>query len=490
MTQAARAQLLPPPPAWDHKAVARPYLVALREQAQQGAFEAHRVDELMTELVAELRQTYETKDADVALASLERVMANIDQQAARVRTEAGLEIAPHARQHWLAEAAPRWRQWAWTRPAAAAPKPAAAKPAPPRGQDWTKTAGKLARQSFAFAATNVQKARKAIEAQAELRTQREAAARDAARVAAELAEAEAKAAAEAEPIIAPEPEMAGTALALNGRALRKSIVPTWLALVGLSWVSLIWGAIISMPFGVGLAIIGSLVAGIISVPLWGTIFGFAGMGSAASSTLSGMGFKPLPPEHPLNQRLNEFCTALDLPKPKLGTINAANAFAMGANEETATVAIGQPLLEKLTPAEVEAILGHELGHVVSGDMRRMMLMRTFQNATVWYMFAQGMKQFVRWIICWAAELTILGFSRNREYWADAIGAALAGKEAMMSALVKIHDLPAITNAENTHARFMFRGRVAGMFNTHPSCEQRVQALRNGTYINRLPTKSA
>ena len=73
--------------------------------------------------------------------------------------------------------------------------------------------------------------------------------------------------------------------------------------------------------------------------------------------------------------------------------------------------------------EFAALIGHKLGHVVSGDMRRMLFMRTFQNATVWFAMAQGLKQFARWVICWAAELYILAASRHREYYADAIGAA-------------------------------------------------------------------
>ena len=109
------------------------------------------------------------------------------------------------------------------------------------------------------------------------------------------------------------------------------------------------------------------------------------------------------------------------------------------------------MLDALTPDEAEAVLAHEIAHVVSGDMKRMMLMRTFQNATVWFMMAQGLKQFVRWVICWAAELYILAFSRKREYWADAIGAALTSKEAMIGALRKLDQRPSAHRC-GEHAR--------------------------------------
>ena len=294
------------------------------------------------------------------------------------------------------------------------------------------------------------------------------------------AEAAAQRAVNAEAIFVAVPTMA-----VDGRRLCSSVVSTWFGLVFFSWVSLIWGGLISLPFGVGLEVFATLFAGLIAVPLWGTVFGFIGMMPARDSTMGAFKFKELPEDHPLRATCARFAEALDLPMPKLGTVDVHNAFAMGANERMATVAIGTPLLEQLTTEEVNAVLGHELGHVVSGDMKRMMLMRTFQNATVWYMMIQGAKQFVRWIICWAAELFILAFSRNREYWADAIGAALAGKDAMIGALRKLESAPALTGNERTHARFMFR---AGSLSTHPSMPQRIKALEDETYIKRLPQK--
>ena len=195
------------------------------------------------------------------------------------------------------------------------------------------------------------------------------------------------------------------------------------------------------------------------VPLFGTLFGFLGMGVARDSTLRQMGFKELPEGHVLRGISAHYCKALDISPPRIGTMDPFNAFAMGTDRNNATVSLGRPLIDSLTPQETAAVLAHELGHVVSGDMRKMMLMRTFQNATVWFAMAQGLKQFARWVICWAAELCILAFSRKREYWADAIGAALAGKDAMIGALRKLEQAPALTSDEKTHARFMVRGKA-------------------------------
>ncbi|MFZ2753231.1 MAG: M48 family metalloprotease, partial [Lysobacteraceae bacterium] len=68
---------------------------------------------------------------------------------------------------------------------------------------------------------------------------------------------------------------------------------------------------------------------------------------------------------------------------------------------------------------------HELGHIANNDMRRMTMARSFQNSLVWYLgWSRTVQGFGRWFLTWGSELLVLGLSRKREYWADAIGAAL------------------------------------------------------------------
>lgn len=272
---------------------------------------------------------------------------------------------------------------------------------------------------------------------------------------------------------------------VDGNRMRSPLFGTWLMLVVLSWVALVWGVLLTIPFVGPFGVIGAMMGGFVAVPLWGTVWGFLGMGAAHDSTLRDMDYADADPLTPLAQTAAQLASRLDLPPPRIGTIAAFNAFAMGTDHRHATVAIGRPLMLDLTPDELAAVIGHELGHVVSGDMRKMMLMRTFQNATVWFAMFQGLKQFARWVISWAAELAILAFSRRREYWADAIGAAITSKEAMIGALRKLDQAPALTPGERTHARFMFRGSA---FSTHPSIEQRIAALEKESYLNRLPYK--
>jgi len=454
-----------PLPDWDRRGVAEPYLLELRRRAEHGAFHADDVDQVISAMVAELRATYETQDVDRALQGLERVLANID-QIARERQNTGHGVSPEY--------------------AALANEPLlgpAGQAALDKGLALGREALKpetLKRYGATAATTAVNVSAKAWDGAKQYAATRAEKAK--------LAEAERAARAQVQRREYAERQAAHNAQPIRYASLQKSVFPTWLGLVALSWLALIWTAILLVPFGVGIALLASLMASFVMLPTWATLFGFAGMGMSRSATLRQMGFQDLSETDPLRTTAAHYCAHLGIPVPQLGSIGVFNAFAMGSHAQDATVAMGSPLRETLTTAEVNAVLAHELGHVISGDMRKMMLMRTFQNATVWFMAFNGAKQFLRWVTNWAAELMILGFSRKREYWADAIGASLAGKEAMIGALRKLDSAPPLTSAENTHARFMMRGRASGLLNTHPSIADRIDALERETFLNRLPRR--
>jgi hypothetical protein len=52
-----------------------------------------------------------------------------------------------------------------------------------------------------------------------------------------------------------------------------------------------------------------------------------------------------------------------------------NAFATGANRNSALVAVSTGLLEQMSAEEVEAVLGHEVSHVANGDMVTLALLQ-------------------------------------------------------------------------------------------------------------------
>lgn len=272
--------------------------------------------------------------------------------------------------------------------------------------------------------------------------------------------------------------------------LKHSTVPTWFGLVLGSWAGLAWGSLISLPVGIGLGVAaGSAFGGFLAVPLWGTVWGLVGLARQRESAVRQHGIKLLPEDDPLARRVHALAGRLGLKtRPWVGIMPHNNAYAIGANADNAMVVVGQPLLDTLSEAEVDAIIGHELGHVANNDMRRMGFARSFQNALVWYLgFSETLQRWGRWILTWLSELYVLSLSRKREYWADAVGAALTSKEHMIAALEKLHSGPELDTFERQHARLMFRGVTGGsLFSTHPTLEERRKALQAETYIMRVP----
>lgn len=175
-------------------------------------------------------------------------------------------------------------------------------------------------------------------------------------------------------------------------------------------------------------------------------------------------------------------------RPEIGLITTPgiiNAFAIGSGDTSSVIAISQGLMDRLTPAERRAVLGHELGHVISRDVRRMTFARAFQDGLTWFLVFNRVKLFARGLFTSFSEICIQGMSRNREYWADAMGAALTSPEAMIGALLKLRGLNTYTRAERRNARMMFRASAFGLFASHPPIERRIAALQAQTYIRRL-----
>ncbi len=285
-----------------------------------------------------------------------------------------------------------------------------------------------------------------------------------------------------------------TEVRIDYRRIRNSVFPTWLGLAFGSWFGLAWGSLISMPVGVGFGVAaGSLLGGFVAVPIWGTFWGYVGLGAQRQEALSKHGIQLLSKDDVLTPRVHAMAGRLGLKTaPWVGTMPHKNAYAIGPDADNALVVIGAPLQQLLTEDEVDAVIGHELGHIASNDMRRMGLARSFQNALVWYLgFSKTLQRWGRWTLTWLSELLVLRLSRKREYWADAVGAALTSKEHMISALEKLHAVKELDPFELTHARLMFRGIAGGsLFSTHPTLHQRRAALVNETYLRRIPVMLA
>jgi heat shock protein HtpX len=191
--------------------------------------------------------------------------------------------------------------------------------------------------------------------------------------------------------------------------------------------------------------------------------------------------------------------------PEVAIFPAAepNAFATGASRNNALVAVSVGLLENMRQDEVEAVLGHEIGHVANGDMVTLTLIQGVVNTFVLFL-ARLVGFFVDRVVMKnerglgigyiattivaeivlgiLASAIVMWFSRRREFRADAAGAELAGRHKMIAALERLkraQELPSTMPATLT-AFGISSGAAQGLralFRSHPSLDDRIAALK-------------
>ena len=178
-----------------------------------------------------------------------------------------------------------------------------------------------------------------------------------------------------------------------------------------------------------------------------------------------------------------------------------NAFATGAFRDSALVAVSTGLLESMSREEVEAVLGHEIGHVANGDMVTLTLIQGVVNTFVIFLSrvigyvvdrmilkndrGQGIGFFVTVMVSQLvlgvfASMIVAWFSRRREFRADAASASLLGSpQPMVNALAKLGGLQpgALPEAMKASGISAGPGGWGALFSTHPPVEERIAALQ-------------
>lgn len=199
----------------------------------------------------------------------------------------------------------------------------------------------------------------------------------------------------------------------------------------------------------------------------------------------------------------------NLPMPEVGIYESpeVNAFATGPSKKRSLVAVSRGLLQRMGHEEIEGVLGHEVTHIANGDMVTMTLIQGVVNAFVLYLSyvvanivrsalsgrdgesrGSGMLGFLVYQIVFIAAQIVFGvigstitawFSRRREFRADAGGASLAGRGAMVSALRRLQSQQAMVDpAHQEYATLKIAGRsgLMALLATHPPLEQRIAVL--------------
>jgi heat shock protein HtpX len=193
----------------------------------------------------------------------------------------------------------------------------------------------------------------------------------------------------------------------------------------------------------------------------------------------------------------------NLPMPEVAVYDSpeVNAFATGPSKKRSLVAVSTGLLRNVDRRGVEGVLGHELAHIANGDMVTMTLLQGVINAFVMF-FARIAAFLVRqtldsriaglvsFIVMIGFEIVfgILGsmitawYSRQREFRADAGGAALAGRDSMIGALQQLkRQQEMIDPSTPALAAYKIAGGKSWMklFSTHPDLDLRIAALQAG-----------
>ena len=195
--------------------------------------------------------------------------------------------------------------------------------------------------------------------------------------------------------------------------------------------------------------------------------------------------------------------------PQVGVYQAdeLNAFATGPTKNKALVAFSTGLLNNMNYQQIEGVVGHEIAHIKNGDMVTMTLLQGVVNTFVMFLarvIAQavvsqrgggnngGSSFFLYWVVVIVLEMVFMllgsiivsGFSRYREYRADAGGADLVGRESMRSALValmetKDYNLSVMSKKGDLNNFKIFGGTkniLMQLFSTHPPLKDRIERL--------------
>ena len=191
-----------------------------------------------------------------------------------------------------------------------------------------------------------------------------------------------------------------------------------------------------------------------------------------------------------------------LPMPTLAIAPHAqpNAFATGRNPQHAVVAVTEGILQLVSRDELEGVLAHELAHIKNHDMLLQTMSATIagaiSNLAHFGLFFGGGRDddnsnpvaglAMAILAPIAAMLIQFAISRQREFKADAVGAAISGRpRSLANALRKLdsaahripmHVAPAVAPLAQVNPLAAYRGGIASLFSTHPSTEERVARL--------------
>lgn len=180
-----------------------------------------------------------------------------------------------------------------------------------------------------------------------------------------------------------------------------------------------------------------------------------------------------------------------------------NAFATGASKNSSLIAFSSAMLEALSEDEIAAVAGHEMTHILQGDMVSMTLIMGLVNTFVMFLarivaFALDMAMrdnrgrgglgyfgyymvviLLQNVLMLLAMIPTSYYSRYREYRADKGAAELTNPAQMIHALEKIDRFyyPEPQGQSFAMAKINNRKKTS-IFATHPPIANRISRLKD------------
>lgn len=184
--------------------------------------------------------------------------------------------------------------------------------------------------------------------------------------------------------------------------------------------------------------------------------------------------------------------------------DSLNAFATGLHEGQYSITLTRGLVRSLSRDEVEAVMAHELTHVINKDVRTMVIASIF--AGIISVLAEMLFRALLYsgggrrrednknampLILIGVAFAVIGFvlaivirmmlSRTREYVADAGAVELTkNPDAMISALRKVEGRSSVKGPDELQQLFLDNQPdgvgLEGLFASHPPIQKRIDAL--------------